>query len=49
MVGVRTETDSLGAVEVPARVDRPADMVRFIREHVYRPQYVDEGAALARA
>ena len=22
-----------------ARVDRPADMVAFIRQHVYKPQY----------
>ena len=32
-----------------ARVARPADVVGFIRGHVYKPQYVDEGVALAKA
>jgi malate dehydrogenase (oxaloacetate-decarboxylating)(NADP+) len=27
-----------------ARVDRPADMVAFIREHVYKPEYANEAA-----
>ena len=27
-----------------ARVDRPSDMVQFIREHVYKPQYHTEPA-----
>src|SRR5437667_12587414 len=27
-----------------ARVPRPADMVSFIREHVYEPEYVNEAA-----
>jgi malate dehydrogenase (oxaloacetate-decarboxylating)(NADP+) len=25
-----------------ARVDRPADMVAFIRKHVYKPEYTNE-------
>jgi malate dehydrogenase (oxaloacetate-decarboxylating)(NADP+) len=25
-----------------ARVDRPADMVAFIRQHVYKPEYTNE-------
>ena len=28
-----------------ARVSRPADMVSFIRQHVYKPEYKDEAAA----
>ncbi len=28
-----------------ARVDRPADMVAFIRDHVYKPEYANEVAA----
>jgi malate dehydrogenase (oxaloacetate-decarboxylating)(NADP+) len=28
-----------------ARVSRPADMVSFIRQHVYKPEYRDEAAA----
>jgi malate dehydrogenase (oxaloacetate-decarboxylating)(NADP+) len=27
-----------------ARVDRPPDMIRFIRQHVYKPQYGFEAA-----
>ena len=27
-----------------ARVDRPADMVAFIRQHVYKPEYANESA-----
>ncbi len=29
-----------------ARVARPADMVAFIRKHVYKPEYVNEAAGL---
>jgi malate dehydrogenase (oxaloacetate-decarboxylating)(NADP+) len=32
-----------------ARVERPADMVAFIREHVYTPKYSDLGAQADRA
>jgi malate dehydrogenase (oxaloacetate-decarboxylating)(NADP+) len=32
-----------------ARVKKPADMVAFIREHVYKPQYKEETAAGATA
>jgi len=32
-----------------ARVNRPADMVAFIREHVYKPQYRLESASLSTA
>jgi malate dehydrogenase (oxaloacetate-decarboxylating)(NADP+) len=32
-----------------ARVARPADVVGFIRDHVYKPQYVEEGAVPAKA
>ncbi len=32
-----------------ARVARPADVVRFVREHVYQPQYADEGVPVAKA
>jgi malate dehydrogenase (oxaloacetate-decarboxylating)(NADP+) len=28
-----------------ARVNRPGDMVAWIREHVYRPEYVEEAPA----
>ena len=28
-----------------ARVDRPADMVAFIRKHVYKPEYRTEVAS----
>ena len=31
-----------------ARVSRPADMVGFIREHVYTPEYSQEAAHVAR-
>ncbi|MBV8402138.1 MAG: NAD-dependent malic enzyme [Acetobacteraceae bacterium] len=31
-----------------ARVDRPADMVSFIRRHVYKPEYPVEAAAAAK-
>jgi malate dehydrogenase (oxaloacetate-decarboxylating)(NADP+) len=27
-----------------ARVERPADMVAFIRRHVYKPEYTNEAA-----
>jgi malate dehydrogenase (oxaloacetate-decarboxylating)(NADP+) len=29
-----------------ARVARPTDMVAFIREHVYKPEYLNEAAGL---
>jgi malate dehydrogenase (oxaloacetate-decarboxylating)(NADP+) len=29
-----------------ARVPRPTDMVAFIREHVYKPEYVNEAGGL---
>jgi malate dehydrogenase (oxaloacetate-decarboxylating)(NADP+) len=29
-----------------ARVERPSDMVAFIREHVYKPEYKLESAQL---
>jgi malate dehydrogenase (oxaloacetate-decarboxylating)(NADP+) len=32
-----------------ARVARPADMVAFIREHVYKPEYKAESALRATA
>ena len=32
-----------------ARVERPTDMVSFIRRHVYKPEYPAEAAAAARA
>jgi malate dehydrogenase (oxaloacetate-decarboxylating)(NADP+) len=32
-----------------ARVERPADMVSFIRRHVYSPQYVSEATAATKA
>jgi malate dehydrogenase (oxaloacetate-decarboxylating)(NADP+) len=32
-----------------ARVSRPADMVSFIRQHVYKPEYRDEAAATTAA
>jgi malate dehydrogenase (oxaloacetate-decarboxylating)(NADP+) len=32
-----------------ARVERPADMVSFIRAHVYKPEYPVEGAASTKA
>ena len=32
-----------------ARVERPADMVSFIRHHVYKPEYPAEGAAATKA
>jgi malate dehydrogenase (oxaloacetate-decarboxylating)(NADP+) len=32
-----------------ARVERPADMVAFIRDHVYKPAYGEEAAPLTRA
>jgi malate dehydrogenase (oxaloacetate-decarboxylating)(NADP+) len=32
-----------------ARVDRPADMVAFIRQHVYKPEYVLEAAPTSKA
>ena len=32
-----------------ARVERPADMVSFIRRHVYKPEYPAEAAAAAKA
>jgi malate dehydrogenase (oxaloacetate-decarboxylating)(NADP+) len=32
-----------------ARVERPADMVSFIRHHVYKPEYPVEGAAGTKA
>jgi malate dehydrogenase (oxaloacetate-decarboxylating)(NADP+) len=32
-----------------ARVERPADMVSFIRRHVYKPEYPVETAAATKA
>jgi len=32
-----------------ARVARPADMVAFIRKHVYKPEYANEAARLTTA
>jgi malate dehydrogenase (oxaloacetate-decarboxylating)(NADP+) len=32
-----------------ARVERPGDMVAFIREHVYKPEYKLESASLSTA
>ena len=32
-----------------ARIDRPADMVAFIREHVYKPEYYTEVTATTKA
>jgi len=32
-----------------ARVERPSDMVSFIREHVYKPAYREEAPAATRA
>ena len=32
-----------------ARVNRPADMVAFIREHVYKPEYYTEVTATTKA
>jgi len=32
-----------------ARVERPADMVAFIRAHVYKPEYKVESAQSSRA
>jgi malate dehydrogenase (oxaloacetate-decarboxylating)(NADP+) len=32
-----------------ARVERPADMVSFIRLHVYKPEYLAEAPARTKA
>jgi malate dehydrogenase (oxaloacetate-decarboxylating)(NADP+) len=32
-----------------ARVERPADLVSFIRRHVYKPEYIEEAAATTKA
>jgi len=32
-----------------ARVERPADMVSFIRRHVYKPEYPAEAVAATKA
>jgi malate dehydrogenase (oxaloacetate-decarboxylating)(NADP+) len=32
-----------------ARVDRPADIVAFIREHVYKPEYSKEAIGASKA
>jgi malate dehydrogenase (oxaloacetate-decarboxylating)(NADP+) len=32
-----------------ARVDRPADMVAFIRQHVYKPEYRTQAAPVRKA